>query len=120
MDSSPQMLLNVWREVSRHILIDESVTRVMPLLSPELPLDALLVRYVDLARSSLETVAAAMVRPDSRDWRGENASALRKILTGSWRGAARVIWCEPEIGRFRSSCRAFCRPILPVISWCRR
>ena len=34
MDSSPQMLLNVWREVSRHIRIDESVTRVMPLLEP--------------------------------------------------------------------------------------
>ncbi len=63
MDSSPQLLLNVWRGVSRHILIDESVTRVMPLLSPELPLDALLVRHVDLARTTLETVAAAMVRP---------------------------------------------------------
>jgi hypothetical protein len=63
MDSSPQLLLNVWREVSRHTLIDESVTRVMPLLSPELPLDALLVRHVDLARTTLETVAAAMVRP---------------------------------------------------------
>ena len=57
------MLLNVWREVSRHILIDESVTRVMPLLSDRLPLDALLVRHVDLARTSLETVAAVMVRP---------------------------------------------------------
>ena len=64
MDSSPQMLLNVWREVSRHIRIDESVTRVMPLLSPGLPLDALLVRHVDLARTSLETVAAVLVRPD--------------------------------------------------------
>ena len=63
MDSSPQMLLNVWREVSRHIRIDESVTRVMPLLSPGLPLDALLVRHVDLARTSLETVAAVLVRP---------------------------------------------------------
>src|SRR5271157_4530315 len=63
MDSSPQMLLNVWREVSRHVLIDESVTRVMPLLSHRLPLDALLVRHVDLARTSLETVAAAVVRP---------------------------------------------------------
>ncbi len=63
MDSSPQLLLNVSREISLHILIDESVTRVMPLLSPELPLGALLVRHVDLARTTLETVAAAMVRP---------------------------------------------------------
>ena len=63
MDSSPQMLLNVWREVSRHILIDESVTHVMPLLSDKLPLDVLLVRYVDLARTTLETVAIALLRP---------------------------------------------------------
>lgn len=63
MVSSPQMLLNVWREVSRHILIDESVTRVMPLLSERLPLDVLLVRHVDLAKTRLETVAEAMVRP---------------------------------------------------------
>lgn len=63
MDSSLQMLLNVWSEVSRHILIDESVTRVMPLLSHLLPLDTLLVRHVDRARSSLETVAMAMVQP---------------------------------------------------------
>ncbi len=63
MDSSQQMLLNVWREVSRHILIDESVTRVMPLLSDRLPLDALLVRHVDLAKTTLETVAAALLRP---------------------------------------------------------
>src|SRR5271157_3243726 len=63
MDSSPQMLLNVWREVSRHIRIDESVTRVMPLLSDRLPLDTLLVRHVDLAKTSLETVAAAMIHP---------------------------------------------------------
>ena len=72
MDSSPQLLLNVWREVSLHILIDESVTRVMPLLSPELPLDALLVRHVDLARTTLETVAAAMVRPGQAPGRGED------------------------------------------------
>jgi len=63
MNSFPRMLLNVWREVSRHILIDESVTRVMPFLGRRLPLDVLLIRHIDPARTNLETIAVGMVRP---------------------------------------------------------
>ena len=56
------MLLNVWREVCRHIAIDESVARVMPLLVSQLPIDELLVRHIDVARSFLETVAERRLR----------------------------------------------------------
>ncbi len=87
MDSSQQMLLNVWREVSRHILIDESVTRVMPLLSDKLPLDALLVRFVDLARTTLETVAAALLRPGQASL-GAKTECAREDLDRI------VAWCR--------------------------
>jgi hypothetical protein len=56
------MLLNVWKEVCRHIVIDESVARVAPLLVSRLPLDELIVRHVDVARSCLETVAEGRLR----------------------------------------------------------
>ena len=56
------MLLNIWREVCRHIAIDESVARVMPLLVSQLPIDELLVRHIDVARSFLETVAEGRLR----------------------------------------------------------
>ncbi len=56
------MLLNVWREVCRHIAIDESVARVTPLLVSQLPIDELLVRHIDVARSFLETVAEGKLR----------------------------------------------------------
>ena len=62
MHASSAMLLNVWREVCRHIVIDESVARVTPLLVSRLPIDELLVRHVDVARSCLETVAEGRLR----------------------------------------------------------
>ena len=87
MESSTKLLLNVWREVSRHILIDESVTRVMPLLSPELPVDTLLVRHVDLARTALETVAVATVDPGQ-------ASGMAKTLCTPRDFEQVLAWCR--------------------------
>ncbi len=60
MDSPIQVLLGVWREVCRHIAIEESVARVAPLLVQRLPLEELLIRSIDVARSALETVAVGM------------------------------------------------------------
>jgi len=51
------LLLEVWKEACRHILVDESITRITPVLARRLPLDHLLIRRFDAARSCLETVA---------------------------------------------------------------
>ena len=51
--------LSVWREACRHLDIDESVARMLPMLARNMALDAVIVRRLDLARSRLETVAAA-------------------------------------------------------------
>jgi hydrogenase-4 transcriptional activator len=51
--------LSVWREACRHLEIEESVARIFPSLAAALPVAAVIVRRLDGARLSLETVAAA-------------------------------------------------------------
>jgi hydrogenase-4 transcriptional activator len=65
MDDSAQLLLDVWREVCRHIAIDEAVGRLTPILTRRFPLDELLVRYVDVPRRCLDTVAMGLLRPST-------------------------------------------------------
>jgi len=74
--------LSVWREACRHLEIEESVTRMLPMLARALPIDALIVRRLDVARSRLETVAAS-----AREGR-ELQGAARTELSAS--GLARV------------------------------
>src|SRR4051812_47147195 len=84
--SSARVLLDVWREVCRHIAIDESVTRVTPILVERLPVEELLVRQVDVARGLLDTVAVGLVRP------GANSLGAKTDCTP--RELARIVeWC---------------------------
>jgi transcriptional regulator with GAF, ATPase, and Fis domain len=57
------LLLDVWREVCRHLDIAESVTRLAPLLARRFPVAALLVRRIDLSRACVETVASGLGGP---------------------------------------------------------
>jgi transcriptional regulator with GAF, ATPase, and Fis domain len=59
MERFAPLLLDIWREVGRHIEIGESVRRCSPLIARRLPVDQLWVRRFDPAHASLETVAAA-------------------------------------------------------------
>jgi transcriptional regulator with GAF, ATPase, and Fis domain len=70
------LLLDVWREVCRHIEIGESAERVAPILARRLPADFLLVRHFDLARSGLETVAQGQCRPGPVDLRARSECPL--------------------------------------------
>jgi transcriptional regulator with GAF, ATPase, and Fis domain len=56
-------LTAVWREVCRHIRLEESVARLAPLLARRLPVDEILVRQIDPARDLLDTVALGTDRP---------------------------------------------------------
>jgi len=53
------LLLELWREVCRHIEIEQSLERIAPILLRQLPVELVLVRRIDLPRSCVETVAAA-------------------------------------------------------------
>ena len=65
MEGSAQLLLDVWREVCRHIAIDEAVGRLTPILMRRFPLNELLVRYIDVTRSCLDTVGVGMLHPST-------------------------------------------------------
>ncbi len=54
-----QLLLSVWREVGRHLRIQESLANILPLLCRGMGLEGLLLRRLDVARRRLETVAHA-------------------------------------------------------------
>src|SRR6516164_7804830 len=83
------LLLDVWREVCRHIEIGESVARVAPILARRLPVDLILVRRLDIPRANVETVAIGVCRGDPASLRAKSecpAETLERIL----------IWAEKK------------------------
>jgi DNA-binding NtrC family response regulator len=79
-------VLDAWREAGRHPEIAEAVEQVSPLLARRLPLDLLLVRWLDVARSSGETLAASAQR-------GEAPIAARSELEAHELEAL-LAWCR--------------------------
>jgi hydrogenase-4 transcriptional activator len=57
MEDFQAVLLNVWREACRHIEITQSTATIAAMLAEWMPLAQVLVRRLDVERSSLETVA---------------------------------------------------------------
>jgi hydrogenase-4 transcriptional activator len=60
MEKFQAALLGVWREACRHIEITQSTANIAAMLVEWMPLEQVLVRRLDLKRSSLETVAVGM------------------------------------------------------------
>ena len=76
-----ELLAAIWREVCRHLDIEESARGLLALLSARLPVDLLLVRRWDGERSRLDTVAAAGGAP------GLHGLGARADLAGPRRDA---------------------------------
>src|SRR5262245_55277288 len=84
-----QVLLDIWREVCRHMEIGDSATRAAPLLAKRLPADFFLVRHIDLHRSVVETVATGLC--------GVASSNLRPRSECSPTALARIVsWCRQQ------------------------
>jgi hydrogenase-4 transcriptional activator len=58
-DRHALLLLDVWREVSRHVEIGETLERVLPHLAKKLPAQVMLVRRLDLTGHHVETLAVS-------------------------------------------------------------
>jgi transcriptional regulator with GAF, ATPase, and Fis domain len=90
MERFAPLLLDIWREVCRHIRIGESLERVAPILSRRLPAEVVLVRTLEPARSCLETVAEGECRPGGpRPNRAKtecSATDLERLLVWCHRG----------------------------------
>ena len=86
------VLLEVWREGASHLEIEESLARIAPILAEHLPLDAILLRRLDAARPSVDTVAAQACRPGVRlpsEARSELSPPELETLVG-WGQAGRA------------------------------
>jgi len=91
--ASGRALMEVWREVSQHTSISETVARVAGIVQRYLPLQHLVVRRLDAQKSRLESIA---VGPESSDALlaqgrvGYTADELNRVL--DWLQSGRLIW----------------------------
>ena len=60
-----ELELAVWREACRHLDIEDSLGRIEPVVSSALPLAAMVVRRLDVARARIDTVAVAGELPSA-------------------------------------------------------
>jgi hydrogenase-4 transcriptional activator len=87
MDRNAELLLDVWREVGRHLEIQDSVDRIGPLIGRRMPFDAVLVRVLEVERGKIETLvrAPAWERPGDPPTGTEATQGELKALLAWWR-----------------------------------
>jgi transcriptional regulator with GAF, ATPase, and Fis domain len=73
----------LWREVCRHLELDESLRRIAPLLAERLPIDLVLLRRLERDPARLTTVAVGACRESA----AMRPSAARSVCTGDEAGA---------------------------------
>lgn len=98
MEKFSTILLGIWREVGRHIEINDALVAVLPLINREMPVDRILIRRVDQADGCLETIAAVSSEPRPSFGSGRTAclpADLKRI--DSWCGS-KAIWHRGESG----------------------
>jgi hydrogenase-4 transcriptional activator len=78
MERFGDLLLQVWREVCRHLRIEESVERIAPLLGSWAPTDLILVRQFDLQKSTVESLASGRCRGGEPPSHATAKSELRR------------------------------------------
>lgn len=87
METYKETLLDVWREACRHIEIADAVALITPFLAGRLPLSTVLVRRIDIAHSSLETVAIGTTDPAHRPERTRTQLAPQDL-------EQLLVWCR--------------------------
>ncbi len=80
-----RLLLDVWREVGRHLDVHESLALIGPLVERVIPLATIALRHVDVAGGRVDTLAAYPA--DGHAWRttlqsGETESVLQWLSVG--------------------------------------
>jgi len=88
-DQFQVVLLDVWREVCRHVEIEEAVTLIAPILSRCLPIRTVLVRRIDVARSCLDTIGVGTLDGSP------TATTMRDTLSSDDLGRLSA-WCRRE------------------------
>ena len=87
--SSVALVSDLWREVGRHLHLEEVIERLAEMLPPFLPADEVLIRLVDSGRQVLETAALGLGKPGPVP-----ARARTECLESDYQ---RIIqWCQSD------------------------
>lgn len=91
MEPFQHVLLGAWQEACRHIDIGQSTANIAATLVRHVPIEQVLVRRIDAARSCLETVAVGLAERKHRlpDTRTDCTPAEKELLL-AWCRRARV------------------------------
>lgn len=94
----PSLLLEVWREVGRHLELPDLMQRLFTRLKDALPISMLVVRRVDVAAGCIETVAACLddSQPPPARTRTDSTSARLQALA-TWCRAGSAVQGRDEI-----------------------
>lgn len=92
-----ERLIETWREVGRHLTIDESMTRLAEILTSTVAASRLAIRRIDLKRLLIETVAttdrgAEPIAPPRQELRGQE---LEELL--AWLNEDRILRLRPGV-----------------------
>ena len=92
------LLLEVWREVGRHLELPDLMQRLFTRLKDALPISMLVVRRVDVAAGCIETVAACLDdnQPPPTRTRTDSTSARLQALA-TWCRAGSAVQGRDEI-----------------------
>ena len=84
MERFSSLLLKVWRQVSSHVKLEESLPRIAPVVRERLPASLIGVLRVDLVNQRLEAVTAEEPATEGSEWprhRGLAEKELEDLLT---------------------------------------
>lgn len=103
-----QVIVEIWREVCRHLEIHESTRTITGMLAKHVPIGQVLIRRIDRERSCLETVAVGSPLPDY---------LLPEARTQCSEGqlAELLAWCRLEEIARRVNERSDCDPFAVVV-----
>jgi len=87
MERHTTLLLAVWREVCKHVELAESLERTFGPIARRVPIERIVIRRLDLARSMLETIASA-------DASGQTRSEQSRTALQSAEAEDLLAWCR--------------------------
>ncbi len=96
--SAVRLLLDTWREVCRHLDIDESIRILAPRIAEAVPVDRVVVRRLDAPRARIDTVATGDVNASDELPPVRTPLTLDEVETvRAWAAAGRVrVWRRGE------------------------
>lgn len=117
MQEFSEIVLDVWREVCRHIEIGEAAANIAQMLVRHMPIGEVLVRHIDPERGHVDTLATGL--SGAEEWQAKartECSAQQMTGLAAWCAGGQVIHRAAARGTVtRAADEAVRRAALPVV-----